>query len=127
MKLFFSLFALLIPLGALADESVLFEYVLEEEMAPDDVTTSQFGFLVNFDKAASADIGDTAKLDVVTQDLGEKVRVYLTLHDYIDGDLTEVGRGSVDVLYGANSRIAWYGHAQQRYELSISPKRYATN
>lgn len=124
MKYFLIAFLTFVALGASANEAVLFNYVLEEKFGADDVTTSEFGLLVNFDKAASADIGNTAKLEMFAEDLGSKVRVNLTLHDYLNGNLIEIGKGSVDVPFDSQSEIAWFGENNQRYGLSISPSRH---
>ena len=125
MKTSFALALILLASNVLAKEAVLFNYILEEHVAADNTTTSEFGFLVDFKKNASASIGNTAQLDMLATDLGDKVRVDLTLLDYIDGDLVEVGRGSVDVLYGTRSEISWQATGIRGYRLSISPSRHS--
>ena len=60
--------ACLFATSALAGEGVLFNYVLTEEASSSDVTTSEFGFLIDFGKEAAADLGGTARLVVSATD-----------------------------------------------------------
>ena len=107
-----------------AEEAVLFSYVLEEHAGIDDVTTSEFGFLVHFEKSASADLGGTAKLDMEATDEGESVLVDLTLNDYISEELHVVGKSTISIPYGSTKTVTWSPPNQGTYKLSVSPSRH---
>jgi hypothetical protein len=107
-----------------ADEAVLFSYILEEHADIDDVTTSEFGFLVHFEKSASADLGGTAKLDMRASDEGESVLVDLTLNDYISEEMYVVGKTTVSIPYGSTKTVTWTPPNHGTYKLSVSPSRH---
>ena len=104
-----------------ASDRVLFSYVLEARHAQDDVTTSEFGFLVDFDRRATADIGGTARLEMHAQDEGDVVNAHLTLHGYVDGEATPVGETRIRVPFGGRETVSWPG--QPAYTLTIAAKR----
>ena len=126
VRKFLALIIAVLACNGYANDAVLFKYVLEEQTNHDDITTSEFSFLVDFEKDASARLGNAAQLDMHATDLGHKVRVTLSLLDYINGDLVEVGHGSVDVRYGSKSEIAWSDKNGPSYRLSILPTRQTT-
>ncbi|MGK0258227.1 MAG: hypothetical protein ACI96M_001660 [Candidatus Azotimanducaceae bacterium] len=84
------------------------------------VTTSEFGFLVHFDKQASADLGGTAKLDMIAEDEGSSVRVELTLNDYIAERVQLVGKTARSIPYGSTEVITWDPQNFGIYRLSVT-------
>ncbi len=119
-----SLSLLFLPGAVHANEGVMFSYVLEERRAADDVTTSEFGFLIHFDKEASADIGGTARLDVIAHDAGDSVRVELSLNDYVGEEIHPVGSKAVTIPYGSTRTVSWDTPDLGSYSLSVSPVRH---
>ncbi len=118
--------ALLLIFGtsAFADEGVLFSYQLEEERSSDDITTSEFGFLVHFDKEASADLAGTASIDMLATDEGDSVLVNLKLNDYLAEETEFVGTTSVSIPYGSSHTVTWTPPNYGTYRLTVTPKRH---
>ena len=118
-------FLFLLSTPAMADQGVMFSFSLQEEQARDDITTSDFGFLVHFDKQASADLGGTAKLDLMARDEGGSVLVDLKLEDYVANGLHHIGTTSVSIPYGTSHTVKWNAPNYGVYRLTVNPKRHS--
>lgn len=116
---------ILVSISGFADEGVLIQYVLTEKASKEDITTSDFGFLVHFDKHATMEMGGTARLEVSATDNGDSVTIELKLYDYTSsGALIHIGNTTVEAPFGKESHIEWPSIRGIEYSLSVNPKRH---
>ena len=117
----------LMSVSAFGGQGVLFQYRLVEAHSTSDRTVSDFGFLVDFEKEATADIGGTAKLTMRASDEKEFARLSLSLFDYRESnEMMLVGEEQIIAPYGQKSLVEWKTADGSVYELVVHARRAPT-